>query len=37
VLNPNDAGKADLIDNNIKNSFKKAFVDNNKDGQADDN
>ena len=37
VLNPNDAGNADVIDNNIKNSFKKAFVDNNKDGQADDN
>ena len=37
VLNPNDAGNADVIDNNIKNSFKRAFVDNNKDGQADDN
>lgn len=37
VLNPNLPQNADMIDNNIKASFKKAFVDNNKDGQPDSN
>lgn len=35
VLNPNLPQNADLIDNNIKASFKKAFLDDNKDGIAD--
>lgn len=34
-LNPNDANNASLIDQNIKNSFKTAFLDDNKDGQPD--
>lgn len=37
VLNPNLSQNADIIDNNIKNSFKKAFLDDNKDGAADSN
>jgi hypothetical protein len=35
VLNPNVPQNADIIDNNIKASFKKAFIDDNKDGIAD--
>ena len=35
VLNPNLGQNADLIDNNIKNSFRKAFLDDNKDGVED--
>ncbi len=35
VLNPNLPQNADIIDNNIKASFKKAFIDDNKDGIAD--
>lgn len=35
VLNPNLPQNADIIDNNIKSSFKKAFIDDNKDGIAD--
>lgn len=34
-LDPNDPNNAAIIDANIKNSFKIAFVDNNKDGQPD--
>lgn len=34
-LNPNDPNNAAIIDENIKNSFKLVFVDNNKDGQPD--
>ena len=37
VLNPNLPQNADVIDNNIKNSFRKAFKDDNKDGQPDEN
>jgi len=35
VLNPNDPANADAIDNNIRNSFRRAFEDDNKDGQPD--
>lgn len=35
VLNPALPQNADMIDNNIKASFKKAFIDDNKDGIAD--
>lgn len=35
VLNPNLPANADIIDNNIRNSFRKAFQDDNKDGQPD--
>lgn len=35
VLNPNLPQNADIIDNNIKASFKKAFIDDNKDGIED--
>jgi hypothetical protein len=37
VLNPNLSQNADIIDNNIKDSFKTAFKDDNKDGRPDDN
>ncbi|MBN8584262.1 MAG: hypothetical protein J0M37_04140 [Ignavibacteria bacterium] len=37
VLNPNLPQNADMIDNNIKSSFRKVFLDDNKDGVADDN
>jgi hypothetical protein len=37
VLNPNLPQNTDAIDNNIKSSFKKAFLDDNKDGVADSN
>lgn len=37
VLNPNLPQNADMIDNNIKDSFKRAFQDDNKDGQPDSN
>lgn len=37
VLNPNLPQNADMIDNNIKNSFNKAFKDDNKDGVPDQN
>ena len=36
-LDPRDPNNADIIDNNIKNSFKRAFKDDNKDGLPDDN
>jgi hypothetical protein len=35
VLNPNLPANADIIDNNIRNSFMRAFKDDNKDGQPD--
>jgi hypothetical protein len=34
-LNPSDPQNADMIDNNIKNSFRAAFKDDNKDGNPD--
>lgn len=34
-LNPNDPNNANLIDENIKNSFRTAFLDDNKDGLPD--
>lgn len=34
-LNPNDPNNINLIDANIQNSFKLAFLDDNKDGQPD--
>ena len=37
VLNPSLPQNTDMIDNNIKSSFKKAFLDDNKDGVADNN
>ncbi len=37
VLNPNLPQNIDAIDNNIKSSFRKAFLDDNKDGVADSN
>lgn len=37
VLNPSLPQNTDVIDNNIKSSFKKAFLDDNKDGVADSN
>jgi hypothetical protein len=36
-LNPNDPNNANMIDENIKNSFKTSFLDDNKDGIPDDN
>jgi len=35
IMNPSDPQNAVLIDANIKNSFKQAFMDNNKDGNPD--
>jgi hypothetical protein len=35
VLDPNNTVNKNDIDNNIKDSFKKAFRDSNKDGIAD--
>ncbi len=35
ILDPNNAQNVNTIDNNIKNSFKSAFLDNNKDGIPD--
>lgn len=35
ILNPNDPANQSLIDDNIKQSFKKIIVDNNKDGLPD--
>ena len=35
VLNPNDEANENDIDNNIKDSFNKAFRDNNHDGIGD--
>jgi hypothetical protein len=37
VLNPNLSQNENMIDDNIKNSFKRVFVDDNKDGRPDDN
>lgn len=37
VLDPGNSANDDQIDDNIKNSFKRAFRDDNKDGQPDDN
>ncbi len=37
VLNPNLSQNADTIDDNIRNSFRRAFRDDNKDGSPDDN
>lgn len=34
-LNPNDPNNTAIIDENIKNSFKTSFLDDNKDGQPD--
>ncbi len=35
ILDPNNAANVNTIDNNIRNSFKNAFQDNNKDGIPD--
>jgi len=37
VLNPNLSQNENMIDDNIKGSFKRVFVDDNKDGSPDDN
>lgn len=37
VLDPTNPNNDDLIDDNLKNSFKRAFRDDNKDGLPDDN
>lgn len=37
ILDPGNANNADEIDDNLKNSFKRAFKDDNKDGLPDDN
>jgi len=37
VLDPTNSGNDDLIDDNLKNSFKRAFRDDDKDGRPDDN
>lgn len=37
VLDPTNSGNDDLIDDNLKNSFKRAFRDDDKDGRSDDN
>ncbi len=37
VLDPTNSNNDDLIDDNLKNSFKRAFRDDNKDGLPDDN
>jgi len=36
-IDPRNSGNENLIDDNIKNSFKRAFKDDNKDGLPDDN
>lgn len=37
VLDPTNSSNDDLIDDNLKNSFKRAFRDDDKDGRPDDN
>jgi len=37
VLDPTNPGNDDMIDDNLKNSFKRAFRDDNRDGRPDDN
>ncbi len=37
ILDPSNSANDDLIDDNLKNSFKRAFRDDNKDGVNDDN
>ncbi|MBN8584267.1 MAG: hypothetical protein J0M37_04165 [Ignavibacteria bacterium] len=37
VLDPANSSNDDLIDDNLKNSFKRGFRDDNKDGRPDDN
>ena len=37
VLDPTNSSNDDLIDDNLKNSFKRGFRDDNKDGRPDDN
>ncbi|HAX48097.1 MAG TPA: hypothetical protein PK605_03695 [Ignavibacteria bacterium] len=37
ILDPSNSGNDDLIDDNLKNSFKRGFRDDNKDGRPDDN
>lgn len=37
ILDPRNSGNDDIIDDNLKNSFKRAFRDDNKDGRPDDN
>ncbi len=37
VLDPTNSGNDDMIDDNLKNSFKRAFRDDDKDGRSDDN
>ncbi len=37
VLDPSNSGNDDMIDDNLKNSFKRAFRDDDKDGRSDDN
>ena len=37
VLDPTNSSNDDIIDDNLKNSFKRGFRDDNKDGRPDDN
>ena len=37
ILDPSNSGNEDMIDDNLKNSFKRGFRDDNKDGGSDDN
>jgi hypothetical protein len=37
ILDPSNSGNEDMIDDNLKNSFKRGFRDDNKDGRPDDN
>lgn len=37
VLDPTNSSNDDMIDDNLKNSFRRAFKDDNSDGQPDDN
>jgi hypothetical protein len=37
VLDPGNSSNDDMIDDNLKNSFKRGFRDDNRDGQPDDN
>ena len=37
ILDPSNSGNENIIDDNIKNSFKRGFRDDNKDGRPDDN
>lgn len=37
ILDPSNSGNDNMIDDNLKNSFKRAFRDDDKDGRPDDN